>query len=562
MKKLPSRRSSPNLSVPKPQPPASMSNGTSVNSNQEADKQRYLKFRGLNVSALDALQDLISKDAFVDLSEAFAKLATIYKQERSKIEGVLSPAAPSKVAFEFKAPAPQPPAANAFGGFAFSQPAKSEEKPAEKGPALPTPPASFSFAGSVVAPGASNSTSSSAPATGGFVFDASKATSTEKSAFSFPPQASIPEPPKEEKKAAPVVPSMFKLQTAQPAKPSPLRMATSLDSSPTASPPGSVAPEPKPAPESPSPAVSEEKPKPNPFSSFTFGSTASAPAPKPTFTFGSTPSTTTAAAPSFPSASAQPGSLFSFNPTSTSSDKPATTPAFSFGAAAAKTSPTSVSFGFGSTPAASSKDSAPAPTFSFGSATPPKEGTTSSFGSTAFGSSSGNVGFSFGNAANPFSAAKPADLPAFAFKPPAEEASAEGETQEPPVVSAADNPLLAEGEGEQDEDTVHEARAKLFVMEKDEAGAVAWKERGVGLIKVKTHKETGKTRLLGRHVANGRVTLNFLLYPTLKISKAAKTLSFVAFDELNQPLNVRLRLKDDELAQGLQSAIESKVPVK
>jgi nucleoporin NUP2 len=139
--------------------------------------------------------------------------------------------------------------------------------------------------------------------------------------------------------------------------------------------------------------------------------------------------------------------------------------------------------------------------------------------------------------------------------------------------------LLAEGQGEEGEETAHEVRARLYILDKDAPGEVKWKDSGVGVFKVKRHTESGRCRLLGRNTTNGKVMLvravprltrggscvgsslqNFALYAGLKITAATKTLSFLALDGEGKPLSVRLRMKDEGLATGLKEAIEAKVP--
>lgn len=59
-----------------------------------------------------------------------------------------------------------------------------------------------------------------------------------------------------------------------------------------------------------------------------------------------------------------------------------------------------------------------------------------------------------------------------------------------------------EGEGEEDEETTHSVKTKVYSLNKEEG---AWKELGVGLLKVKKHKETGARRLLLRNSSTGKI---------------------------------------------------------
>ena len=61
-----------------------------------------------------------------------------------------------------------------------------------------------------------------------------------------------------------------------------------------------------------------------------------------------------------------------------------------------------------------------------------------------------------------------------------------------------------EGEGEEDEETTHSVKTKVYFLNKEEG---AWKELGLGLLKVKKHKETGARRLLLRNSSTGKITI-------------------------------------------------------
>lgn len=67
-----------------------------------------------------------------------------------------------------------------------------------------------------------------------------------------------------------------------------------------------------------------------------------------------------------------------------------------------------------------------------------------------------------------------------------------------------------EGEGEEDEENVHSVKAKVYTLNRDEG---AWKELGLGVLKVKKHKETGARRLLLRNSSTGKITIVSRFYP-------------------------------------------------
>jgi nucleoporin NUP2 len=61
-----------------------------------------------------------------------------------------------------------------------------------------------------------------------------------------------------------------------------------------------------------------------------------------------------------------------------------------------------------------------------------------------------------------------------------------------------------EGEGEENEETAHSVKTKVYSLNKEEG---AWKELGLGVLKVKRHKETGARRLLLRNSSTGKITI-------------------------------------------------------
>ena len=61
-----------------------------------------------------------------------------------------------------------------------------------------------------------------------------------------------------------------------------------------------------------------------------------------------------------------------------------------------------------------------------------------------------------------------------------------------------------EGEGEEDEETAHSVKTKVYSLNKEEG---AWKELGLGVLKIKKHKETGAGRLLLRNSSTGKIVI-------------------------------------------------------
>ena len=190
------------------------------------------------------------------------------------------------------------------------------------------------------------------------------------------------------------------------------------------------------------------------------------------------------------------------------------------------------------------KDKEKQPAFTFGSASPGKPSLFSAgFGTAKAGSIGNPVGFGFGSppktpdvdsAGASASASGPVKALPFAFgaplsKPDASSASSafgasggeggssgsaegtpapDGEQAPPPApLLAASSAHDQEGEGEEGEETVHEIRSKVFRMGKDKDGRAQWADVGVGVLRVKRHKETDARRVLLRNSSTGKITI-------------------------------------------------------
>ncbi|GAO49903.1 hypothetical protein SAICODRAFT_21871 [Saitoella complicata NRRL Y-17804] len=266
---------------------------------------------------------------------------------------------------------------------------------------------------------------------------------------------------------------------------------------------------------------------------------AVAPAATAVFSFGAAPSTPAKPAAASPASFAWTpdrgikfGSPSAAGGVENKDEKPSTTPVFGFSNPLA--SPTTSSFG--AAPGASDAEKKPAPAstgfgFGFGAGTGaasvPSFGSKTSFGTTSFGGSSFGAS-SFGSAA-PAPAAGATTAPVFSFSAPTPapaaataEAAKEGEEEDAPISAEArtnDELVDGKGEGEENEDTVHSVRGKIF-KKNDEGG---WSEIGVGLIKINVDKETNKARVLGRIQGSGKLIINVRLQARLPYTLLNKT---------------------------------------
>lgn len=134
-----------------------------------------------------------------------------------------------------------------------------------------------------------------------------------------------------------------------------------------------------------------------------------------------------------------------------------------------------------------------------------------------------------------------------------------------------------EGEGEEDEETIHNVKTKVYTLNKEEG---TWKDLGLGVLKVKKHKETGVRRLLLRNSSTGKVTIvsrcrqlhlhtcversrllqNFRLYAGMKPSATKQVVSLIGHNDKGDGIPFRLRVKTEQAAQELKDVLDKEVP--
>ncbi|EIN11692.1 hypothetical protein PUNSTDRAFT_141970 [Punctularia strigosozonata HHB-11173 SS5] len=292
---------------------------------------------------------------------------------------------------------------------------------------------------------------------------------------------------------------------------------------------------------------SKEASKPPPF----FGVSSDA-ASKPSFFGSNGASTSTAfgggAPPSaftFGNKPADPAPAFGVTKDgAAATSSPDNKPAFTFGAGAGTT------FGGFSPPKPIGGALGNAVGFAFGS--PPK--TPDADPKPPASSAFGNSGFNF---------ARPPD-PAAAPKSEDKEGSAEGADAGAGARGNAakllgNNPHDGEGAGEEDEETTHAIKSKLYKFVKQEEES-SWTDMGVGILRLKKHKETGVRRVLMRNSSTGKVLVNFKLHSGLKPTLAEKE-KVVAFVGPNGSgaASFKIRLKTLEQAAELKEAMDREI---
>ncbi|KAI6131685.1 hypothetical protein EDD16DRAFT_1469342 [Pisolithus croceorrhizus] len=197
--------------------------------------------------------------------------------------------------------------------------------------------------------------------------------------------------------------------------------------------------------------------------------------------------------------------------------------------------------------------------------------TSSIFGFGKPAGSIGNpVGFGFGALAPKASDSGPTgflkSLPA--VSPPPTENSGEstpqpeGNEESPPAEDDAAKSLTTgghdeEGEGEEDEETMHAVRCKVFRLAKTE-DRNEWRDLGIGTLRLKKHKENNTRRVLMRNSLSGRILINFRLFSDLKPSLAKTSISFVGHEN-GAPASYRIRVKTEEQAVSLKHAMDREI---
>ncbi|KAM5540319.1 hypothetical protein V8D89_006138 [Ganoderma adspersum] len=527
----------------------------------------YKALRGLNISFLSAVSKAIESDPFVDVADLLERYKTLRVSVKSDLDEKAKPA---------KAP---------------STPSFTESKPAEapKPPptfSMPVPPASYA---GFNPPAASSTTATSPPTGGGFVpkIGSSISGSSLGSPFSFgtskpaAESAAASEPPK----------SAFSFGST-----------TSASHPPTSAPASYFS---FGAPSSSSTSIFGSKPPASTSSTSLF-----APSTSSTSIFGASSSSSSI----FGS-----GSTFGSKPlvadSSNDADdekekdkddkKPAIPFSFSSSGSGAST-PFGIgtpSAGTGATTPEKDKDKAGSG-FSFGSASPGKPSVFSGFGTAKAGSIGNPVGFGFGSPprtpdidddtagsgpvkALPFSFGAPlAKASPFAFgagtgapsgsgsvfasgEDKEKEGGSSGSGEGTPAPAFGDEtqgkapaPLLAsgsahdlEGEGEEGEETMHEIRSKVFKLTQDKEGKAQWGDLGVGMLRLKRHKETDARRVLLRNSGTGKITINFLVHGGMNPTVADKVVSFMGHaDGASTPYRIRCKTADQ--AKELKAALD------
>jgi RanBP1 domain len=219
-----------------------------------------------------------------------------------------------------------------------------------------------------------------------------------------------------------------------------------------------------------------------------------------------------------------------------------------------------------------------APTLSVTAATPTKSSST--FGSSLFGNtkdskapqsnffgsttnSKPSVGFGFGTSSTGSSLFPSAAVSASTSRATSPGATTDGDSGvegDPDAERHEQLDLTSGGPGEEDEEVLHEVRAKAVkFVTKD--GQSAWETKGLGPLRVLKNKDIKATRMLLRGDPSGKIVLNKGLLPNIKYEATGKTVKVMALGEKGEGLETWvMQVKTQEFAEALAEVLEANKP--
>ncbi|KAJ1023144.1 hypothetical protein NDA16_003297 [Ustilago loliicola] len=129
--------------------------------------------------------------------------------------------------------------------------------------------------------------------------------------------------------------------------------------------------------------------------------------------------------------------------------------------------------------------------------------------------------------------------------------SASSETKSKPLLEA---PEAETKTGQEDEESIHSIRAKLYTMAEDQS----WKERGTGTLRVNVPKKSSDkrpARLVMRADGVLRVILNVSLFKGMKCELQEKFVRIVAFEDA-KPVHYAIKLSNPNNAAALMDVLD------
>ncbi|PBP19865.1 RanBP1 domain protein [Diplocarpon rosae] len=185
----------------------------------------------------------------------------------------------------------------------------------------------------------------------------------------------------------------------------------------------------------------------------------------------------------------------------------------------------------------------------------------SPFSSSLFGGSSNakspattSIGFSFGAPSATSSLQPSAAASATTSRATTPGAATDGDSAadgDPDAEHHEQLNLTAGGPGEEDEEVLHEVRAKAQKFEK------AWVTKGLGFLRILKHKDTKATRMLLRADPTGTVIMNKSLVEQFKYESNAKTVKVLTAADDGKGLETwLLQVKTEDSAKKLAQILE------
>lgn len=222
------------------------------------------------------------------------------------------------------------------------------------------------------------------------------------------------------------------------------------------------------------------------------------------------------------------------------------------------------------TPIKFGSDAPSAPVFSFTSATPSSStptkpitnplgglfGSSGTSASTLVGGSTATTGFQFGAPPSAPASSFPSADASRANSPGA--ATGGADDNDPEKVHAQVN-LLESSPGEEHEDAVYSVRTRALKFNPAKAGdanSSPWDTKGVGPLKVLSHKETKATRIVLRSDPSGSIIINRSLFSKFKYEASGKTVKLNTVGDDGKLETWVLQLKNVELAEELAKSLE------
>lgn len=167
-----------------------------------------------------------------------------------------------------------------------------------------------------------------------------------------------------------------------------------------------------------------------------------------------------------------------------------------------------------------------------------------------------SVGFAFGAAPSAPSSLFPSAATSRGTSPGATTDGASDDADAGPEAEVHEQiNLTAGGPGEEDEEVIHEVRAKALRFQTDEVdGKNKWVTAGIGPLRVLKHKDTGVSRVLLRGDPSGKIALNKGILGNLTYTADAKTVKFLAAEGKDLETWL-LQVKTPEFAQKLADVL-------